>query len=411
VQKKVVYNEFAAHSKEKITNKNVHTEKNESNAVVALNQLKENLPQVKWVAPVINWFATSLDARECQILPGVEFQADNVRTSPDIWKVAGFERHNAHLITQKNRSPIYGGTTNDASILRYLKELKDRRYKVMLYPMMLVDKPEKPWRGRMYANSAQDINNFFDGSNGYKKFIIHYANLAKGHVDAFVIGSELIGLTKFKTQDNQFPAIDKLIELAGDVRRILGKDVKISYGADWSEYHHTDGGWYHMDKLWASPDIDFVGIDAYFPLTDGNNTVVDHKEVMRGWDSGEGFDYYLDHTGNKHPLSKEYAWKNIAWWWENVHFNPDGKQTQWQPKSKKIWFTEVGFPSIDCATNQPNVFFDPYSSESAVPKHSKGKIDFYAQKVGLLATELRWRNSEMIEHKFIWAWDARPYPY
>ncbi len=400
-----------AHSKEKITNINAHTEKNESNAVVSLNQLRDTLPRVKWVSPTINWFATSLDAKDCEVLPGVEFRDGNITTTPNSWKVAGFERHNARLITQKKKSPIYDGTTNDASILRYLQTLKNRGYKVMLYPMMLVDNIKKPWRGRIHANSAQDINHFFDSKNGYKKFIIHYANLAKGHVDAFIIGSELIGLTKFKDKDNKFPAVDKLIELAGEVKKILGSSVKISYGADWSEYHHTDGGWYNLDKLWASPNIDFVGIDAYFPLTDSNNTVMNHKEVMLGWDSGEGFDYHFDHAGKKQPLAKEYAWKNIEWWWGNPHFNPDGKRTEWQPKAKKIWFTEVGFPSIDCATNQPSVSFDPYGSESAVPKYSRGKIDFYAQKVGLLATELRWKNSEMVENKFVWAWDARPYPY
>ena len=390
---------------------NSHTEMDESNAVVSLNQWRETLPSVQWVSPVVNWFATSLDSGKCQILPGVEFKDENTITFPDTWKVAGYERQNAHLITQKNKSPIYGGTTNDESILRYLMALKARGYQVMFYPMILVDNIEKPWRGRIYANNSEDVKEFFDGMRGYKNFILHYAKLVKGHVDAFIIGSELVGLTKFRDKENNFSTVDKLLELADEVKRILGKKVKVSYGADWSEYHHTDEGWYHLDKLWASSSIDFIGIDAYFSLTDRDKTVTDYKEVMRGWDSGEGFDYYLDYEGKGQSLSKEYAWKNIKWWWENVHYNPNGKQTAFVPKSKKIWFTEVGFPSIDCATNQPNVFFDPYSSESAVPKYSKGKVDFYAQRVGLFGTEMRWKDSEMIENKFIWAWDARPHPY
>ena len=52
----------------------------------------------------------------------------------------------------------------------------------------------------------------------------------------------MIGITKFKSGDGKFPAVEKLVELAKQVKGILGKDVKISYGADWSQYHHTDGG-------------------------------------------------------------------------------------------------------------------------------------------------------------------------
>jgi hypothetical protein len=44
-----------------------------------------------------------------------------------------------------------------------------------------------------------------------------------------------------------------------------------------------------------------------------------------------------------------------------------GTPTAWAPESKPIWFTELGCPAIDRGTNQPNVFFDPKSSESFVP--------------------------------------------
>ncbi len=391
-------------------NINNNTDDKQSDAVVSLNQLKSTLPNLKWAAPVINWYATDLNAGLCRILPGVEYKGGKTKVTPDEWQVSSYNRNNAYLISQKNNQPIYGGTINDMSIVRFLEELKRRGYSVMFYPMVLVDKHDKPWRGRIYANNESDINNFFDGDKGYNQFILHYARLVKGKVDAFLIGSEMIGLTKFKPIDGKFPAVEKLIELAKQVKEILVENVKISYSADWSEYHHTDGGWYNLDKLWASEDIDFIGIDAYFPLTNNNKTTYDLQEVADGWESGEGYEYYLDGNGKRQPLDIQYAWKNIKWWWENQHINPDGNQTDWSPKSKKIWFTEIGFPSIDCATNQPNVFYDPSSSESNVPKYSKGKVDFQAQTIGLLGTEMKWKDSAMIENKFIWAWDARPYP-
>lgn len=389
---------------------NNNTDHSQSDAVVSLNQLKTTLPNVKWVSPVVNWYATNLDAGISKILPGVEYQGGKVTVTPDEWKVSNYDRNTAYVISKKHNQPIYGGTINDMSILRFLDELKNRGYSIMFYPMVLVDEHNKPWRGRIYANNESDVNNFFDGEIGYNQFILHYAKLVKGKVDAFLIGSEMIGLTKFKSKGDKFPTVEKLIELAKQVKEILGKNVKISYGADWSEFHHTDGGWYNLDKLWASEYIDFVGIDAYFPLTNNNKTTYELQEVMDAWEAGEGYDYYLDAKGKKQPLDAGYAWKNIKWWWENKHINPDGNKTNWQPKSKKIWFTEIGFPSIDCATNQPNVFYDPSSAESNIPKHSKGKVDFQAQKIGLLATEMKWKDSSMIENKFIWAWDARPYP-
>ena len=47
--------------------------------------------------------------------------------------------------------------------------------------------------------------------------------------------------------------------------------------------------------------------------------------------------------------------------------------TAWQPRSKPIWFTELGCPAVNKGTNQPNVFHDPKSSESFFPYYSNGR--------------------------------------
>jgi GTA TIM-barrel-like domain/Putative phage tail protein len=390
---------------------NCHTTYGKTNAEVSLNQLKDNLPNVKWVAPTVAWFATSLEASNCNILPGVEFSSQTM-TSPSAWKVAGFDRANAHPINKVAGNPIYGGTINDQSLLRYLDYLRQNNYKIMLYPVLMVDLIAKPWRGRITADVA-GVGKFFNQKHGYKNYILHYAKLTKDKIDAFVIGSELIGLTKVHTADYQFPAVSELIELATQVKNIVGSNVKVTYAADWSEYHHTDGGWYNLDPLWASEAIDVVGIDAYFPLTEAPSSQYDIEKIMQGWKSGEGFDYYYADAlrTHKQPLAPSMAWKNLQWWWENEHINPSGQKSPWLPKAKKIWFTEYGFPSVDCCTNQPNVFYDPKCAESYFPYHSKGRVDFKAQMQAIIATEKQWRNSMMIERKFLWTWDARPYPY
>ncbi|MGH6936681.1 MAG: baseplate megatron protein TIM-barrel domain-containing protein, partial [Methylocella sp.] len=67
--------------------------------------------------------------------------------------------------------------------------------------------------------------------------------------------------------------------------------------------------------------------------------------------------------------------KQLRWWWNNTHQVmyddglgggdlPHGPATKWIAQSKPIVFTEYGFPACDKSTNQPNVFFDPKSTES-----------------------------------------------
>jgi hypothetical protein len=390
---------------------NMHNPDGVANALLALDQLAETLPNLEWVGLVVTWFGTSLDAGECQIVPGVEYQ-QGATTAPDVWGVAGRTRSTAHQITMAGDTPRYGGTPDDASVLRLVNAIKAKGWKVMFYPMFFMDVDNKPWRGRV-TGSPSDIASFFTKTNGYNAFINHYASLSSGKVDAFVIGSELIGLTKVASTAGVYPAVDALVGLAETVKAAMGSSTKITYAADWSEYHHSDGGWYNLDTLWASPAIDMIGIDAYFPLTDAQQEGYDVESVMQGWESGEGYDFYYADAERtvQQPLNAAYAWKNIAWWWNNPHVNPNGETTGWVPQSKKIWFTEYGFPSVDGATNQPNVFYDPESVEGFFPRFSRGQVDFRAQRAGLMATEQQWKDSLMIERMFIWTWDARPFPY
>lgn len=390
---------------------NMHNPEGRANALLAIDHLEETLPNLEWVSVIITWFGTSLDAGDCKILPGVEYKSGST-TSPDIWQVGAYSRGTAHGITLIDGVPRYGGTPDDGSILRLVNNLKARGLKVMCYPMFFMDVDGKPWRGHV-SGTAGEVASFFTKTEGYNQFILHYANLLANKVDAFCIGSELIGLTKVSSSAGVYPAVTALVGLAAQVRTVMGSTTKLTYAADWSEYHHTDGGWYNLDPLWASSNIDMVGIDAYFPLTDAVQQGYDVELAREGWSSGEGYDwYYSDEERTvKAPLGAAYAWKNIRWWWENVHLNPGGGQTAWVPESKKIWFTEYGFPSVDGATNQPNVFFDPDTSESGFPRFSRGRVDFRAQRVGLMATEQEWHGSDMVERMFIWAWDARPFPY
>ena len=291
---------------------NHHTSSSKTNAVVATLDLKETLPKVKWVAVVVNWFGTSLDIAKCSILPGVEYNDKTAYNHPDLWYVENFSRSNAHKISQTDGRANYGGTINDASLIRYVKYLKSLNYKVMLYPMIFMDLVGKPWRG-LISGEYDEVENFFNKRDGYNRFITHYCNLLKDDVDAFIIGSEMKSITSIKNDNNHFTAVSQLVALAGQCRKILGKNTIITYAADWSEYHHADGGWFHMDELWSSDNIDVIGIDAYFPLSNTKQSLYDIKEIQNGWLTGEGYDfYYTDETRKTYKkLENKYAWKTL----------------------------------------------------------------------------------------------------
>ena len=404
---------------------NIHNHERRANALVALDQMQKALPNLEWVALVVTWFATSSSARDCIIVPKVEYHDDTARSEPSEWSVAGLTRETAECVLKfEDESLTYGGTPSDDNVIAICRELRERGLKIMLYPMIFVDEihpSPKPWRGRIKSSSKENIQRWFNGHSGYNNFIIHYANLTQDLIDAFVIGSEMIGLTSFTDAQRSYPAVDEFIKLARITKNLVGSNCIVTYAADWSEYHHTEGGWYNLDPLWACEAIDVVGIDSYFPLTeDLPASMITEELIKKGWEADEGWSYYWDWgRKKKHDLGKDYAWKDVEYWWKNQHRNPDGSITSWRPKMKPIWFTEMGFPSVDACSNQPNVFYDPSSIESFFPRGSKGRVDFFAQRQALNATldflkERRERpdmgNENLVAKSFIWTWDARPYP-
>jgi hypothetical protein len=293
---------------------------------------------------------------------------------------------------------------------------------------------------------------------GLRRMILHYAHLcaAAGGVDGFCIGSELRGLTQIRGPGNSFPAVAALRALAADVRAILGPSTKIGYAADWSEYfgyHPQDGSgdvFFHLDPLWADANIDFVGIDNYMPLSDwrdGN----DHADAAAGSiynldyltanvAGGEGFDWHYPSEDERQSQRRApiedgahgepwvFRYKDIRSWWENRHHDRVGGvrlpvPTDWVPQSKPVWFTEYGCPAIDKGTNQPNVFLDPKSSESAAPRFSSGVRDDLIQLQYFRAVHAHWSDpannpvSEVyggpmvdLSRAHAWAWDTRPHP-
>ena len=434
---------------------------------LALDQLQSTLPNCRNVSIISSWFASSVDIATCDIRPGVERRSRNIRNAN--WQVGRDDRGSAYVVSQDDEDrPNFGGTPSDESLIQAIRSIKTRGMTVTLYPFILVDAPGFPWRGRI-SGGASDVANFFGAAqpsdyslgagenhyrasdSGFRNFILSHANLARraGGVDRFVIGSEMIGLTTIRDAQNNFPAVTELADLAADVRSLLGPQTGLTYAADWSEYfgfHPQDGSgdiFFHLDKLWAHPAIDAIGIDAYFPLSDWRDgehldgqiftSIYEDNYLSGNVEGGEGYDWFYASASDRDaqirsPISEwVYRYKDLRNWWSNEHRNRIGgveqAPTNWVAQSKPFWLTEVGCPAVNFGANQPNLFSDGKSVESNIPYYSNGLRDDLMQRRYLENLISYWDNPvnnpisdvdgrAMIDPSAtsVWAWDARPFP-
>ncbi|MGB0507809.1 MAG: baseplate multidomain protein megatron, partial [Pikeienuella sp.] len=394
---------------------NVNSNNGTPDLIASLDVLEIDAPACEAVSLIVSWFGNDLRASECQIQPAVE--RHDKETKPVEWRVGGMSRGSVNVVsTDDEGRPNYGGTPSDGSVIAAIRELNSRGKNVMFYPFILMDIPEGngrsdpytgaenqpafPWRGRITTSVAAGVSGSSDktsvaidevgaffgdakasdfhvsgetvsysGPNewSFSRFILHYAHLCAvaGGVDAFCVGSELRGLTQIRSGAVDYPFVDRMIDLAAEVRSILGAGTKLGYAADWSEYFgHQPGDGdvvFHLDPLWSDVNIDFVGIDNYLPLADWRHSET-HADVAAGAvydadylggnvEGGEGYDwYYASHDHRKsqtrtpivdtaHGEDWVFRPKDIRGWWSNSHHNRIGgvrtlSATAWVPESK-----------------------------------------------------------------------------
>ena len=134
---------------------------------VALDDLKASLPNVDKVFLVVGWFGDDLRCGACTIRPKVEVA--NKVTKPDSWTVHGLARASALVMSVISGKPAYGGTPSDDTIVRAIRDLRTRGYRVVFYPFIFMDvaagntlpnpyggtgQPVYPWRGRITCHPA-----------------------------------------------------------------------------------------------------------------------------------------------------------------------------------------------------------------------------------------------------------------
>ncbi len=170
--------------------------------------------------------------------------------------------------------------------------------------MHLILKPHI-WIGH-YSSAGQDRHRVaFETEAGwqaweeqYRDFVLHYAHLAED-VDAsiLVVGTELANAVRTR------PAFWHT--LIAEVRQVYGG--RLTYAANWwEEYEHV--------SFWDA--LDYVGVQAYFPLSDTENPTP--EALNKGW------------APHRAALAK------IA-----------------QAAQRPLLFTEIGYRSVGYAATEP----------------------------------------------------------
>ncbi len=227
---------------------NRHVDGAASDWQASLDELQAVCPNLDRVALAVTWFGDDLRAGECTLKPAV---ADRTTvTTPAAWSAAGLTRATARLNSTYGGKAAFGGTPSDASIVRAIRDLTERDIKVTFHPFIMMDVPADnelpdpyggkaqaayPWRGSITCSiapgeegspdktsaAADEVAAFvgtaapedfalsgdtvvYSGPNEWslRRMVLHYAWLARaaGGVDAFLIGSELRGLTTIRSR-------------------------------------------------------------------------------------------------------------------------------------------------------------------------------------------------------------------
>jgi len=191
------------------------------------------------------------------------------------------------------------------------------------------------WRAEIGMKNEQDWQKWF---SQYRQFILHHARLAqKTGIEVLCIGTELLTTVQEREADWR--------QLISEVRQVYRG--KLTYAANWHQEFEVVSFW---DQL------DYIGIQAYFPLTDQENPSL--QDLMRGWKPYLSKIEQLQQKYQKPVIFTEIGYKNGSdaaiqpWKWNNSTSGSDeeGLQTQavcyeafFRTFWDKEWFAGVYF--------------------------------------------------------------------
>jgi hypothetical protein len=137
-------------------------------------------------------------------------------------------------------------TPTDDAVVHAIRKAHELGMKVMLKPHLdLIDESDGSWRGEIGSLRESDWEKWFED---YTDFIMHYVKIAeKEKVEIFCVGTELS--TAATAKGYMWESL---------ISKVRSKySGLITYAAHWDRYQDI--------RFWDK--LDFVGINAYFPLT------------------------------------------------------------------------------------------------------------------------------------------------
>ncbi|MBM1104715.1 glycoside hydrolase TIM-barrel-like domain-containing protein [Aurantibacter crassamenti] len=177
----------------------------------------------------------------------------------------------------------FGETKKGAK--QYVALLHKNGISVMLKPQIWVSKGQ--FTGSITMANDEDWKIL---ESSYENFIISYATLAQeAKIDMFCIGTELDLFVKNRPQ-----FWTNLIQKVKEVYT-----GKLTYAANWDEYTRT--------PFWA--DLDFIGIDAYFPLSEERTPTI--EQLKLGWQKWKKPIAELSKKEGKSVIFTEFGYRSM----------------------------------------------------------------------------------------------------
>jgi hypothetical protein len=133
--------------------------------------------------------------------------------------------------------------------------------KTLLKPhLWLRNRSDGKWLSDIAMGNEADWQSWFEH---YRTFILHYAQLAeKNGIEALSVGAELQATVKQRPEDWR--------KIISEVRNVYRG--QLTYAANWYQEFEDVTFW---------DELDFIGIQAYFPLSEKENPTLD--ELKKGW--------------------------------------------------------------------------------------------------------------------------------
>ncbi len=264
----------------------------------------------------VSFVASSEAVNENHVMPVVNVNANYAAIMP-----FGFIRSLDHPEIMHNTDRQWFGETR-AGAKQYIEVLRKKHVKIMIKPQIWV------WRGEFTGDIKMTTEaNWKTLEEAYSKFILEYADLAaETKAEIFCIGTEL----------------ENFVQERPDYWQTLIKKIKtiykgnLTYAANWDEFKRT--------PFWNA--LDFIGVDAYFPVSDNKTPSV--EECKAGWQKHKTVIKALSEKYAKPVLFTEYGYRSMDYTgktpWESDHnitsLNFEGQTNATQALFEEFWGEE-----------------------------------------------------------------------